>query len=420
MNKYRFLFISNLYPPYDCGGYEKHCYEVATGLQARGHEVFVLTSRYGIDQSLCQDNVMRTLYLQCDLAHYNPLHFFTRRWVQERHNTEALLTTIEQFKPDTIMFWGMWMLSKRLPAIAETSGVPVAYMIEDIWPITEDVHVWYWNMPARRRFVRLLKSLANYLALGILKWEGYPPKLEFNHVVCGSRFLKEKISAVIPAFQHAEVVLCGIDLALFYDNQSDCRLDTSNDFRITYVGGLNPDKGVHTVIEAIAHLLKINRAVNPLLIIVGGGNCEYEISLRRMVDHLGISEHVQWIGRVPKDAVPSVLSKQDILVIPSIVEEGFGRVAVEGMAAGLLVIGTATGGSGEILADGVNGLVFEPGDALALAQHLDRISRDPDLYARLVDEAVKTSTRFSIDAMTDGLGHYLIQIASSSQDKKGR
>jgi glycosyltransferase involved in cell wall biosynthesis len=334
--------------------------------------------------------------------------------MRERHNDNALLTAIEYFKPDVIMFWGMWMLSRHLPSIAEDSEVPVAYMIEDYWPIDEDVHTWYWNSQANRHLARPLKGLANRLALARLRREGYPPELAFDHVACGSRFLKEEISAVIPAFRQAEVVMCGIDLAPFYENQSDGKLDTSRGLRIAYVGGLNAEKGVKTAISAVAQIMKMNRTVVPILTVVGGGHADYEASLYDLVKKCGVEDQVTFLGRVPKESVPKILSKNDVLVVPSIWPEPFGRVVVEGMAARLLVIGTATGGSGEILEDGVNGLVFEPGNATALAQCLGRVSCDSDLYARIVDEAVRTSTRFSVERMADGLERFLVSIANAS------
>ena len=46
----RLLFLSNLYPPYDLGGFEQWCQEVALRLRLRGHAVQVLTSRYGLER----------------------------------------------------------------------------------------------------------------------------------------------------------------------------------------------------------------------------------------------------------------------------------------------------------------------------------------------------------------------------------
>ena len=70
----RILFISNFYPPYELGGYEQWCQEVATRLRQHGYEVKVLTSRYGIqsDSEEFSPHVVRTLYLQADIDYYHP------------------------------------------------------------------------------------------------------------------------------------------------------------------------------------------------------------------------------------------------------------------------------------------------------------------------------------------------------------
>lgn len=414
----RILFVSNLYPPFDLGGYEKHCHEVATRLQARGHSVFVLTGRYGSPGPVQEDGIWRTLFLECNLEHYDPVHFFTRRWQEERHNGRALLTMVDEFRPHVIMFWGMWMLSRNLPSLAEASDVPVAYMIEDLWPVSEDVHTWYWRMPTRRPFVRSLKSLAARLAFAHLRLDGYPPVLRFEHVVCGSHFLREKIAEIIPAFKNAEVVMCGIELEPFFRVQYDRSLDRNGAIRVIYVGGLNPDKGVHTVVRSLAHVLEMAPDLRPRLTIVGSGHPEYENYLHDLVGTLGIEDQVQFLGSVPKEQIPGILYQHDIQVVPSVWEEPFGRVVVEGMAAGLVVVGTGTGGSGEILIDGVNGLVFPPEDAAALAEQLARLACNPDLHSRLAKAGQKTAASFDISEMADGIEGFLARQLGGRQDKQ--
>jgi len=411
----RVLFVSNLYPPHDRGGYEIHCHDVAAGLQARGHDVFVLTSRYGLSDAVQEEGVSRDLYLECDIEYYRPADFFSRRWRQERHNARALRTAIAEFQPDAIMFWGMWLLSRRLPAIAEAGDVPVAYMIEDLWPIAQDPHTYYWRLPTHRRWAQPFKALAAMPALALLRLEGYPPELQFKHAACGSRFLKERLSHSIRAFKDAQVVLCGIDLAPFHRHRPLHGLDPSGQLRIAYLGGLVPHKGVHTAVESVARLLEIAPDLRPRLTVVGAGHSAYERRLHELASRLGVEDRVQFTGSVPNEQVPDVLADHDILVVPSVVAEGFGRVIVEGMAAGLVVVGTATGGSAEILVDGVNGLVFPPEDASALAERLKRLAQDPALYARLAAEGKKTSARFDMSEMTDKLERFLTQVVTTHQ-----
>jgi hypothetical protein len=85
------LFLSNLYPPYDIGGYEQLCQEVALCLRERGHTVWVLTSRHGlVGTPTGEQDVIRTLHLQADVHHYKPLGFFLKRSAQEEANKREL------------------------------------------------------------------------------------------------------------------------------------------------------------------------------------------------------------------------------------------------------------------------------------------------------------------------------------------
>lgn len=78
--------------------------------------------------------------------------------------------------------------------------------------------------------------------------------------------------------------------------------------------------------------------------------------------------------------------------------ENFPYVALEAMAAGRLVIAPRVGGLPEMIEDGVTGLLFEPGSALALGECLRRVNHDPHLVARLGRSARgAVERRFSVD-----------------------
>jgi glycogen(starch) synthase len=119
----RLLFVSNLYPPYDIGGYEKHCREVTEGLCRRGHHVQVLTSRHGVAAPVQEGHIRHALFLESNLQRYEPIHFFTRRRGQERCNASEPRAVIASVVPDAILFWGMWNLPRRLPAVASQSEI---------------------------------------------------------------------------------------------------------------------------------------------------------------------------------------------------------------------------------------------------------------------------------------------------------
>jgi glycosyltransferase involved in cell wall biosynthesis len=73
------------------------------------------------------------------------------------------------------------------------------------------------------------------------------------------------------------------------------------------------------------------------------------------------------------------------------------------MSVGRPVIATGTGGSGEYLEDGVNCLLFPPGDGGALAHRVRRLANDPALRARLIENGRATAARYPQAAFEDAV-----------------
>lgn len=406
----RLLFLSNLYPPFDIGGYEQWCQEMAVCLRERGHTVHILTSRYGLDGPVQPEpDVTRTLYLQADVYHYKPLDFFIKRPFQELSNRRQLRTVLDEFEPDLVLVWGMWDLSPNLPAWAER-WLPgkVAYFIASYWPLDTDIHKAYWEAPANRRVTELAKRPFRALALSRLDNGNYPPKLRFEHVMCCSHYVRDTVvvgGAVPPG---AAVLFGGTDVAPFIEAARKARKETKGPLRLLYFGSLVPDKGVHTAIEALG-LLKARGALARVdFTILGSGHPDYESRLRAMVAELAIGDRVHFAGRVPRDEIPSWLARFDVYLFTSTWPEPMARSVMEAMAAGLLVIGSEVGGQVEMLFNEENGLTFQPGDAVGLA---DRITYALDHPARR-DQLASAGRhmvveRFTLDRMAVDIENWL-------------
>jgi glycosyltransferase involved in cell wall biosynthesis len=110
--------------------------------------------------------------------------------------------------------------------------------------------------------------------------------------------------------------------------------------------------------------------------------------------------------------MPSLLQEFDILLFPSIWVEPFGRIILEGMISGLIVVATAKGGPSEIVVDGKNGLLFPPGDSEVLAEKIAALAADPELRWRLAQAGRQTVTqRFTSTDMLDKIEDYLEEVA---------
>lgn len=410
----RLLFVSSFYPPHDRGGMEQLCQEVAVHLGGRGHSVQVLTSQYqACPETSDANGVLRSLHLQADVHYYRPADFFLKRSAQERANACALRRAIDQFSPHLIMIWGMWNLSRNLPYWAE-QWMPgrVAYYIASTWPIHIDIHEKYWRLPARRSWSELIKRPLRALALARLRREGYPPELGFQHVMCCSRYIRDMLVQADQLPSTAGVLYNAIDPGPFLRDVPTRDKVREGPLRLLYFGTLVRQKAVHTGIEALGLLKQRGLLEHVELTILGSGHPQYEADLRAQSARLDVADRVHFAGRVPRDEVPSWLKRFDAFLFTSTGPEAMARTVMEAMAAGMLVIGSEVGGQVEMLVNEENSLTFQPEDAVALANHIERVLNEPTLLSRLAYVGQRTILeRFTLNRMVDDIEVWLQSIS---------
>jgi glycosyltransferase involved in cell wall biosynthesis len=163
--------------------------------------------------------------------------------------------------------------------------------------------------------------------------------------------------------------------------------------RIGMVGRLAPWKGQEVLLEAAAREFASQDVETVIIGSAMFGEDAYAEGLRRRARELGIERSTNFRGFVAD--VPSALASLDVLVHASITPEPFGQVVLEGMAAGLPVVAAKAGGPAEIIRDGVDGLLYPPGDVDALAGCLRRLNKDRALRERLARAARDRSGDFA-------------------------
>lgn len=144
------------------------------------------------------------------------------------------------------------------------------------------------------------------------------------------------------------------------------------------LGLLNPEKGVHLLIEAFARHSARLQAVR--LWIVGDqltdDFSDYRRRLETLVHERGLAGVVHFTGW-RTDAL-ELLTAMDVLVHPSL-SEGMPRAVLEAMALGKAVIASGVGCSREVIRHGENGLLVSPGNVEELAAALGRVLDDESL-----------------------------------------
>jgi len=407
----RILILSNYYPPNTRGGYELRCSETAVELAKRGHVVSVLTSRIasGVTAATLDGvAVSYGLYLEAnDGPFQTAIRFFLLRQRHDAENRFWVEALITEFQPDVVFVWGMWNVPKSVPYRAEELiDDRIVYHISDYWPALPSAYYQYWKSASGRKVTVLPKIVIAHLALRQLK-RIPEPVLKYRHPTCISQALKGHLVAAGIPIHHADVLPSGIKIGDFRFVQ---KTTTVNRLRVVYAGRLTKDKGLHTAVEAF---LILSRRMHSSFAfdVIGSGDELYTAKLKEMASSAEIP--IRFLGGVDRQRMPKVLAGYDVLVFPSEWDEPFARVVLEAMAVGLVVVGTATGGTKEVLVDGQTGLVFPAGNATALANALERLRSDLALRRRLAEQGCKVvCSEFSHAKMVDRFEVYLKQVVS--------
>ena len=156
-----------------------------------------------------------------------------------------------------------------------------------------------------------------------------------------------------------KVLYDGIDAEQFISKDKD--VPNKYEFlKLVCVGAITPAKGQKELIEALAIAAK--QGVKFELDLYGEGAPQYINALKETAQINKISDYIHFHGYTNK--IPEILSAYDIGINPSL-NEGFGRVTAEYMAAGLLAIAHKEGAGSEIISNGIDGYLYDSAKELS-------------------------------------------------------
>jgi glycosyltransferase involved in cell wall biosynthesis len=206
---------------------------------------------------------------------------------------------------------------------------------------------------------------------------------------------------------HIEVVPNGVDLHRFHVAQPLSRADfnfTDQDILLAYAGRLAPEKNLDFLVRAFAGVAQVFPNVH--LLIVGGGQKQFEDEIKLLPSHLGINSRVHFVGMIPYDRLPSYLAMCDAFVTASITEVHPLSV-IEAMATGLPVLGIDSPGVGDSISDRETGLLAT-NDLASFAAKMTYLCTDGALRKRMGLAAREASEQYDISRTTKiMLSHYM-------------
>jgi glycosyltransferase involved in cell wall biosynthesis len=345
----RVLVVSGIWPP-DVGGPASHAPEVAAFLRSRGHEVEVVT----------------TAPVEPAATGY-PVHWISRAQpALLRYARGALLVRKVARRADVVYSTGMYgrtrvgsLLAGR-PRVLKLTGDP-AYERAVRYGLTR-LQIDDFQRSGGLR-TAWLKAMRDLVMSGARRYSF--PSASLRDLAAGWHLVRADRFVVLPN---------PISVPDPGDRDQLRRRHGFDGPTLVFAGRLAIQKSLDVALRALAQC--------PGVAFVLAGDGPERPGLDALVAELGLGDRVRFLGPQPREAVFELLAAADAELLSSS-WENFPHSLVEGLAVGTPVIATDVGGVGEIVTDGVSGLLVPPQDADALAAAIRRFFDDAELRDRL-------------------------------------
>ncbi len=376
----KILHVNSLYYPNAIGGAERSVQALAEAQTSHAHKVTVVTLTPGVPH-IGEVNGVKVHYLGLRnvywpfgnhsaskvgkavwhaLDSYNPLM------------SGAIVDILEEEKPDVLHTHNLTGFSASVWPAATLHNLPVVHTLRDYSLLCPKVTMFRDGENCERQHLscQLYSRPRTILSRRTKAVTAISQFILERHVIAGA-FAGGSIREVIynPQAPHVPTELPPA---------------TSNrGFAFGFIGQLTPSKGVGMLIEAFAKL------ADPAceLIIAGDGDPAYVQRLREEAK----GSRVRFIGFTrPEEFYPTV----DVLVVPSLWHEPFGRVIVEAYSYAVPVLGSKRGGIPEIVDHLRSGILFDPDNPEELTRELRRLAQDRALTRVLGEGAVRKAKEF--------------------------
>ena len=368
----KILVINNLYPPQELGGYGRVICDFANILKKRGHAIYVLTS----DSPYLGEIEQNEADVDRNLILFGGWHNGVCKSIDNKEqiiriinkNHQKLQHVIRNISPDLCLLGNIDFLSHRIIQPLLENKIPVIHHIGNHNP-------------------------------GYSVQEA--PQNDFYHLAAASKWVKEKIIQQGYRLGKISVVYPGALVNEFKMSVSPA----VDKLRIAYASIVLPYKGPHILINA---LKKLHDAGIDFSCSLAGTTTDESFAnkLKNFVIAAGMEEKVHFTGFLQREELKNFFARHNVLVFPSIINEAFGISQVEAMAAGLMVVTSATGGACEIIEHGISGVIFKSEDDASLAQELLQLTQDINKWQRIAVAGQERAMKYfdieqSVDIMEE-------------------
>lgn len=396
----KILKVIHGYPMLYNAGSEVYSQTICHGLAKRGHEVHVFTRE---EDSFKPDGAVRLSH-DTDIPEIT-LHLVNNPRHRDRYRLEAIdqafANLLDNLKPEIVHIGHLNHLSTSLVFEAKKRDIPIVYTLHDYWLMcprgqfmqmhSEANNLWAAcdgqenKKCATQCYARYYSGAPEEIEHDIAYWENWV-KRRMDHIkqvvdqvdlfISPAKYLKNRYENDFGLPKEKSIYL---DYGFDRSRMEGRTREASEAFTFGYIGTHIPAKGIHQLIEAFGKLKG-----DSILRIWGRDRGQDSRALREIVVSLPKDKQtrVEWMPEYKNQKIAiDVLSKTDVIVTPSIWVENSPLVIHEAQQARVPVITANTGGMGEYVEHGINGLLYEHRDVTDLAKQMQTLLDDP-AYAK--------------------------------------
>jgi glycogen synthase len=366
----RIMMLSWEYPPRIVGGISRVVYDLAQKLGGSGNEVHVVTCWEQGTKELQQDK--NVIVHRVHTFEVNTINFID--WVLQLNFAliEQAVRVINSTGGFDIIHAHDWIVAFAAKTLKHSFSIPMVSTVH----ATEYGRNWGIHNDTQR-----------YIS-SVEWWLAY----ESWRIIINSEYMKNEVMNV---FQIPEdklnIIPNGVDLEKFKGYERDYNFRRSyasdNEKIVFFVGRLVNEKGVQVLIDAVP---KIINYYNDVKFVIAGKGPSFDY-LRGKTMAMNISHKVYFTGYISDEDLLKLYKCADISVFPSLYEP-FGIVALEGIVADTAVVVSDTGGLGELVYHGIDGMKAYTGNANSLADSILEILFNPEKAEDMKKKALKKVT----------------------------
>lgn len=291
-----------------------------------------------------------------------PEHHGLRTLKAKAWDKRELAGLMAGFQPDIIHAHSIWETTSLAVKTARSLDRPYVITTHGTWHFLE--------------YTGAYDRMADRLRLGVWRRHVLWPRLLRGAgavIALNAHEEADALEAGVSGFK-VHRIPNAVDVDTFHPADQDearSRLGWPHGAIVLFVGAMQDQKGLFTALRAAGALE--NDLVKQWVFCGEGPDLE---RARAMAETPGLAGKTVFLGKVPRENMPGLYQAADMVVLPSH-QEPFATVFLEAMACGLPCVGSADGGTPEIIVDAQTGFLVPPGDDRALAEMVGWLAQHP-------------------------------------------